>query len=135
MCILRLRSIVMTKNKRLQVQSRVVFIMNEHFNNYNPWWPREDISFCLSCPCCFTDRPRIHTDFSLIPRCDNLWKDADFAFSIWAVLYLHWKSNFVQGLQMFSFFSSECTILLGTICHSVYPEKSPRFLHYSLTTY
>jgi hypothetical protein len=28
--------IVMTKNKRLQVQSHVVFIMNEHFNNYNP---------------------------------------------------------------------------------------------------
>jgi hypothetical protein len=30
MWILRLRSIVMTKNKRLQVQSHVVFIMNEH---------------------------------------------------------------------------------------------------------
>jgi hypothetical protein len=25
----------MTRNKRFQVQSRVVFIMNEHFNNYN----------------------------------------------------------------------------------------------------
>jgi hypothetical protein len=37
MCILRLRSIVMTKNKRLQVQSCVVFIMNEHFNIHNPW--------------------------------------------------------------------------------------------------
>jgi hypothetical protein len=87
MCILRLRSIMMTKNKRLQVQLRVVFIMNEHFNNYNPWWPREDIAFCPSCPCCFADHPRIHTDFSLIPRCDNPWKDTDFAFSIWAVLH------------------------------------------------
>ena len=88
MCILRLRSIVMAKNKRLQVQSHVVFIMNEHFNNYNPWWPREDIVFCPSCPCCFADHPRIHTDFLLIPRCDNPWKDADFAFSLWAVLYV-----------------------------------------------
>jgi hypothetical protein len=88
MCILRLRSIVMTRNKRLQVQSRVVFIMNERFNNYNPWWPREDIAFCPSCPCCFADRPRIHTDFSLIPCCDNPWKDTDFTFTVWAVLYM-----------------------------------------------
>jgi hypothetical protein len=78
--------IKITKNKWLQVQSRVVFIMNEHFNNYNPWWTREDIAFCSSCPCCFADRPRIHTDFSLIPRCDNPWKDVDFAFSLWTVL-------------------------------------------------
>ena len=87
MCILRLRSIVMTMNKRLSEQSRAVFIRNEHFNNYNPWWPREDIAFCPSCPCCFADRPRIHTDISLIPRCDNPWKDTDFAFSVWSVLY------------------------------------------------
>jgi hypothetical protein len=93
-CALRLPSIVMMKNKRLQVQSRVVFIMNEHFNNYNPWWPHEDITFCPSCPCCFADCPRIHTDFSLIPRCDNPWKDVDFAFSLWAVLYMYfWKSK------------------------------------------
>jgi hypothetical protein len=88
----------MTRNKRLQVQSRVVFIMNEHFNNYNPWWPRDDIAFCPSCPCCFTDRPRIHMDFSLIPRCDNPWKDTDFAFSVWAVLYiLIFVNNSQQG--------------------------------------
>ena len=93
MCILRLRSIVMTKNKRLQVQSRVVFIMNEHFNIYNPWWPREDTAFCPSCLCCFADRPRIHTDFSLIPCCDNPWKDADFVFSLWAVLYVKFCLN------------------------------------------
>jgi hypothetical protein len=47
----------------LQVQSRVVlvFIKNEHFNNYNP--------FCPSCPCCLADRPRIHYNTSSAVRC------------------------------------------------------------------
>jgi hypothetical protein len=90
MCILRLPSIVMTKlkNKRLQIQSRVVFIMNEYFNNYNPWWTREDIAFCPSCPsqspclikdyrnaeltsspCVYVDSPRNNMDMTDRTRC------------------------------------------------------------------
>ena len=129
MCILRLRSIVMAKNKRLQVQSHVVFIMNEHFNNYNPWWPREDIVFCPSCPCCFADHPRIHTDFLLIPRCDNPWKDADFAFSLWAVLYVIMTPLYWLIDSLFPSYTWRLHKYINIFTHKQYYTNTSTYLH------
>jgi hypothetical protein len=72
------------------------------------WWPREDIAFCPSCPCCFADRPRIHADFSLIPRCDNPWKDANFAFSLWASPRIFVKQSKVKNTVKYSQMTFNC---------------------------